>query len=1582
MEAFSSRRDLQYPANMALIYFARQEQMKGNNHVDHEYIDGLMNEMSMSEDVTKEAGLVLAARFSLFTGDLDTAGNIAQRLLQACRGNPSTPFELEAQTIDCWAAVQEAQSQIQEAYQSNGGRDNILPIERILSTTIYRKLQAIDDLVRGRGDQFDVDMLMLHATSTTLLGAKEDDILSIYNQMIAIHPWFVPAFTAKAAMLAKIGDWEHSLDAAQRALDADRDNFDGLCTIAVHAFTQESQPHDALSKFEDVVKCFHEKEGTSVTLAIETVSLFSSICARQPRALQMCAKLLEKTKKHARDNVECAKLLVQLGQVHLMQGILAYESAMNVFKEATKLDPNSLSALEGMILCQLSEGLYDDAEGQIELLAVSADDKMSCEFHYLQAMLAKHKITQAEKNSSRGSPIDPSILDSHLRCLNQCRETFMEKVTFTQAHLVLDEARGTTSARFSPFNYLIAMNSDFLMRMAVDYLSYTDSGSITLNLFGKPQGKAEAVADEEDGQMESITQITGMTGTGMTMMGGTTLASPTRLTKAGKGSRATKNQQQDTQQQVLEMPRAVLVGLDLLNKVLIQCPGMSCCYIELARTYMHHSMYEEAIRTLHQCLSLSPHCSSALVYVAQVEVKRFDTPAANRAIEQALACDFSVRNSTLFKLVQTMVRAQQGRLDEALSDMEELMCLPEIRSSNPVDAIGLSDPSAMSNANSTGSGHTDLSRLTDDDRVGAFIIHASLLSKARRLKEANKTLSEAKAVFAGQSQQEVQLLVASSQLAVERKDFDSAIRQLGKISEDSPTFTKAQLIKAEILLTNNRDKEGFTNCFQLLVEKDPQDAKSYSMLGEAYLRILNPEAAVDALETAYRLDPRNSRLRGRIGRALVATHEYHRAVEFYESAIKDVSRGMNANESKVEGSPGKNASSHHLSSEVIILSHDLAKLYIKLGRIQQSQNVLQRILHAKESCKDMTDLRQNVTTLLLLSEIQCSDQAISEGENRKSNLTLAVDTLRQAHEHQKDVVSQVRGTGKGASHGDTGVQREKDVLSDICEKIASLEEELEPSEYYQQSDNNDVTTGKIGKMNRKSDEMFNEALHHNPHNTQAMLGLARINKKIGDLDRCRTHCQKIILSCGANTDGTGTEEIGSSDSLEDEAAILLSEVLFLKATAGGSKMSSTFDDDEEDVRPSNNLNESKGDIQEFKMLDDDDDDDEAGTSKRAEAKGKPSKSSSAEAAETSEATSTINNNVSGAVQPLEAILKKHPNNYKALERIISLLRRLGRLEEVPTYLDAAKNNDGRSTTHAGYHYCQGLHARYTNDVGKAIVEFNMARRDETWGADALVAMIELYLNPNQDGAWEEREAGPMDDAMSNNLSAASVLLKELKPLVHSGTTASTNSGVNQLKYQVLENYYLLATRIKSNIEKVMQSFIAMLEDDGDYLPAVLGMATGFMVEKNSHKARNLLKRVAKLEPSRHDGEDFIKANLLLAKFYVDKAKYDQAQDLCKRTLNQNKSSSQAWEILGLVMEKEQSYDKAAECYERAWKLEFEASAPVGFKLAFCYIKAKPARYVEAIDVCEKVLAQFPDYPRIKEEILRKCMEGLKCGEAK
>ena len=67
---------------------------------------------------------------------------------------------------------------------------------------------------------------------------------------------------------------------------------------------------------------------------------------------------------------------------------------------------------------------------------------------------------------------------------------------------------------------------------------------------------------------------------------------------------------------------------------------------------------------------------------------------------------------------------------------------------------------------------------------------------------------------------------------------------------------------------------------------------------------------------------------------------------------------------------------------------------------------------------------------------------------------------------------------------------------------------------------------------------------------------------------------------------------------------------------------------------------------------------------------------------------------------------------------------------------------------------------------------------------------------------------------------------------------------------------------------------------------------------------------------------------------------------------------------------------ALSCFSfQAFKLEFEASAPMGFKYAYCLYKNK--QHVEAIDVCEKILAMYPDYPRIRDEILKKCISGIR-----
>jgi tetratricopeptide repeat protein 21B len=960
----------------------------------------------------------------------------------------------------------------------------------------------------------------------------------------------VPGLTEKCLLLASAGEWDQALDTAQRALDLDEKNFDALKVVAVHAFTQDGHADEAVQKFEDLHDAIMQREPNSADIQFRAAEIFSRICCRHQRAIQLCQALLERATSLAPTN---AKYFCELGHILTIGG--QYQSAMKMFKESSRKDSNSFNALEGMILCQLIEGQLDDAEAQIELLGVmhgsDSDEALGAGFSYLQAILALRKRRD---------------MRAHLEKLDEAQKVFFQQASETQR------------SRFQPpLQELVIMNPDFLLQLGVAYMTHLES-PLPASLSGG--GSAGAPS------------------------------SPSKNGSAG-GLGVTSG---------LSKPApAVESGMHVLQRVMKLMPGMTAVYIEMSRVQLAMNKHEEAYRLLRQCLQINPNCSAGLIAMAKVELSRDNASAANRALEQALSSDFSIRSVLLFQLVQAQVRAQQGKTDEAIADLETITNLPEFKSGG---------------AGQFGRMSTDSLRLTEDDVASAFVVLASMLSRSGRHKEARKVLSNAKVMFAG-TNQEVQVLVASSQLAVERNDFDTAIRTLDKIQDDSPTFIRAQMIKAEILLNQCHDKEGYTKCYQKLVNIFPS-AKTYSLLGEAFIRILNPEAAVGAFKQAYKLDTRNVTLRARIGKSLVATHEYHQAIEFYESSLRDMSVDARS----------ETGGSLAVSGETVPLAHDLAKLYIKLDRMESASRVLTRILH-NDDCKDITDMKEDVETLRLLAKVQ-----IHNGQSVRE----VVGTLTRAQELQRNVVNTMRGSSIASSEA---IEAERQILSELCEAKGRC---------YVEEDNSDES----------AETFLNEALQHNPHNVKAMYALAKLKFRRGENDQCAIQCNKIL----------------SANSSDEAASVMLADILFKT----------------EDSAPG------------------------------------------------------------ACLEPLQRLLIIHPNNYKALEKLLVYLRRLGRLEEAPPFMESAEKSDRRSGTHAGLHYCKGLYQRYTNDVTNAVIEFNLARKDSEWGPDSIMHMIELYLNPDHDNVWEDKEGSENEEAynmteeFADNIHVAQALLAELRPL--------------------------------------------------------------------------------------------------------------------------------------------------------------------------------------------------------------------------
>ncbi|KAG1679081.1 Tetratricopeptide repeat protein 21B [Nymphon striatum] len=351
------------------------------------------------------------------------------------------------------------------------------------------------------------------------------------------------------------------------------------------------------------------------------------------------------------------------------------------------------------------------------------------------------------------------------------------------------------------------------------------------------------------------------------------------------------------------------------------------------------------------------------------------------------------------------------------------------------------------------------------------------------------------------------------------------------------------------------------------------------------------------------------------------------------------------------------------------------------------------------------------------------------------------------------------------------------------------------------------------------------------------------------------------------------------------------------------------------------------------------------------------------------------NDYQSALLHFQNLLDKQPDNYEALAKMIEAMRRIGKMEEIPNYFTKITNFSSRSYLEAGFNYCKGLYEWYTQDPSSAIKYFNKARRDIIWGEKAAYNMIEICINPDNNTLGGETFESVDSELSQKNadmdsqevaIRTAEKLFKELK---------NSPDGISHL---LLSNFIVLAKRQKQQVERALQDFMQIAADERlqrNNIGAILGIATAHMILKQIPKARNQLKRVAKSPWKLEDAEYLERCWLLLADIYIQSGKYDIASELLKKVLQFNKSCSKAYEYVGFIMEKEQSYKDAAENYEIAWSSSKKSNPVIGYKLAFNYMKAK--RYVDAIDVCHDVLGKFPKYPKIQKEVLDKSRNNLR-----
>jgi len=151
--------------------------------------------------------------------------------------------------------------------------------------------------------------------------------------------------------------------------------------------------------------------------------------------------------------------------------------------------------------------------------------------------------------------------------------------------------------------------------------------------------------------------------------------------------------------------------------------------------------------------------------------------------------------------------------------------------------------------------------------------------------------------------------------------------------------------------------------------------------------------------------------------------------------------------------------------------------------------------------------------------------------------------------------------------------------------------------------------------------MFLEAVQHNPQNTRALLGIAQLHYSRGERDLCQAQCSKILLA----------------DPLAEEAAVLLSEVLFQKSDPSNSSSTGpSLRSPGKERDATSPMSPSQGP-------------NSGGSSRRGGGGGDLGDIPSLEAV--SSAATLTPEELDNAIKPLRDYLLLQPNNYFALEKV-------------------------------------------------------------------------------------------------------------------------------------------------------------------------------------------------------------------------------------------------------------------------------------------------------------------------------------------
>ncbi|KDR09588.1 tetratricopeptide repeat protein 21B-like [Zootermopsis nevadensis] len=515
------------------------------------------------------------------------------------------------------------------------------------------------------------------------------------------------------------------------------------------------------------------------------------------------------------------------------------------------------------------------------------------------------------------------------------------------------------------------------------------------------------------------------------------LYAPVSSSTAGIATGATPTLQQG----LSSLPVPMKQSLTILEAVSKACPGLLEALYQFAYVQFISGDTKGASLTLQHILNdVDATCSDAHLLMAQILVQQGHYQRAAQSLEVGLSYNFKVREHPLYHLITALVQKQQGNIKECIETLQTAMTLTGLKagSGGQVEATGGSPGLSL------------------PDKASLYLELVEAHKSADQMHEAAKVMQDATDEFQGTTE-EGRVTVANAILALHKGDIKLALEILQSIGPSHTYYQQACCKRAEIHLSHRKDRRAFAECFRELVENSP-GPQSFVMLGDAYMSIQEPDRAIEAYEQALKRNPRDATLACKMGRALVKTHQYGKAINYYKEAVKGEDAGQ--------------------------LKLDMAELYMKLGQYDKAEKTLSQELEHKTDGSDMSSLEARTKLLLLLSKVR----------EKAGNIQASLKTLRDARDNQSRVLKRMMVEQSG------GGSEARQVAANICQQMA---------EYASMLRDHDAAI-----------RFYKEALTYSPEDTKSLVDLARLYMQVNDLEQCQMSCMTLLKADADNEAAT------------------------------------------------------------------------------------------------------------------------------------------------------------------------------------------------------------------------------------------------------------------------------------------------------------------------------------------------------------------------------------------------------------------------------------------------------------------------------